>query len=85
VRRQPTPLQKSPGSRVDALLAAVAEHLAFHHRVAAPLWCLDPSRRVAAAWFPIDLPSLRVRGLVTSPASFARRGIYIDRADLDRV
>jgi hypothetical protein len=71
--------------RVDALLAAAAEHAAFHADADVPAWLSTGDRFLRSAWFPIDLPSLRVRGLVSSPASFARRGIFIDRTDLERV
>ena len=71
--------------RLDALLAAAAEHAAFHADADVPDWLSNDDRFLRSAWFPIDLPSLRVRGLVSSPASFARRGIFIDRSDLDRV
>lgn len=71
--------------RLDALLAAAAEHAAFHADAEVPDWLSNGDRFLRSAWFPIDLPSLRVRGLVGSPASFARRGIFIDRSDLERV
>jgi hypothetical protein len=71
--------------RLDALLAAAAEHAAFHADADVPDWLSDGERFLQTVWFPIDLPSLRVRGLVSSPASFARRGIFIDRSDLERV
>jgi hypothetical protein len=71
--------------RLDALLAAAAEHAAFHADADVPDWLSTGDRFLRTAWFPIDLPSLRVRGLVSSPASFARRGIFIDRSDLERV
>jgi hypothetical protein len=71
--------------RLDALLAAAAEHAAFHADADVPEWLSCGDRFLRLAWFPIDLPSLRVRGLVSSPASFARRGIFIDRSDLERV
>ena len=71
--------------RLDALLAAAAEHAAFHADADVPDWLSTGDRFLQSAWFPIDLPSLRVRGLVSSPASFARRGIFIDRSDLERV
>jgi hypothetical protein len=77
--------QATGDQRADALLAAAAEHAAFHADVCVPVWLTKPNRFLRTAWFPIDLPSGRVRGLVTSPASFARRGIFIDRSDLDRV
>jgi hypothetical protein len=72
-------------TRVDALLGALAEHVAFHRGRDSPAWCEEPSRFLRSAWFPVDLPSVRVTALVSSPASFARRGIWIDRRDLDRV
>lgn len=71
-------------ARVDALLGAVAEHVAFHRDIEAPAWCSASTRFLHEAWFPVDLPSVRVRALVSSPASFWRRGVYIDRSDLDR-
>ena len=75
----------SGDERLDALLAAAAEHAAFHADADVPDWLSNDDRFLRTAWFPIDLPSLRVRGLVSSPASFARRGIFIDRSDLERV
>jgi hypothetical protein len=72
-------------ARWDAMLAAVAEHLAFHAELFAPSWVDEPSRFLGTFWFPVDLPSVRARSLVTSPASLARRGVFIDRLDLERV
>ena len=69
----------------DALVAAVAEHVAFHRDIEAPIWVEHAHRFLHSAWFPVDLPSIRVRAIVSSPASFARRLIYIDRIDLARV
>lgn len=71
--------------RVDALLAAVAEHLACDRQLPVPAWCSKPGRFLATAWFPVDLPSVRVRALVSAPAAFWRRLIFIDRSDLSRV
>ena len=71
-------------NRLDALFGALAEHVAFHRDIDAPTWCDGPTRFLREAWFPVDLPSVRVRALVSSPASFWRRGVYIDRSDLDR-
>lgn len=75
----------SDNKNLDALLAAAAEHVAFHRDLAAPPWCESSARFLATAWFPVDLPSVRVTALVSSPASFARRGVFIDRRDLDRI
>ena len=46
---------------------------------------LGPGRFLPTAWFPIDLPSVRVHALVRGPAAFWRRLIFIDRSDLSRV
>ena len=77
--------QSSGDDRVDALLAAAAEHVACHRQLPAPPWCSKPGRFLASAWFPIDLPSVRVRAIVSAPAAFWRRLIFIDRSDLSRV
>jgi hypothetical protein len=72
-------------ARADCIVAAIAEHVAFHRDVPSPDWADRPQRFLRSAWFPVDTPFIRVRALVSSPASFARRLIYIDRSDLDRV
>ena len=70
--------------RWDALLGALAEHLAFHDDIDPPQWCAKPIRFLDAAWYWVDLPSVRRRAVLTAPTSFRRRHIWIDRADLDR-
>lgn len=67
----------------DAMLAAVAEHLAFHHELRCPAWVAVKDRVLRTAWFPNDLLSARPAAMETSPASFRRRGIFIDAHDLD--
>ncbi|HUP68687.1 MAG TPA: helix-turn-helix transcriptional regulator [Acidimicrobiales bacterium] len=71
--------------RWDALLGAMAEHLAFHDDVDPPAWASDPDRFLVAAWFWIDLPSVRERALIGAPSAFRRRNVWVDRADLQRV
>jgi hypothetical protein len=70
--------------RVDSLIAATVEHLLSGRQMPIPDWCVTPDRFLTSAWFPVDLPSIRVRALVSSPASFWRRLIFIDRSDLRR-
>ena len=70
--------------RWDALLGALAEHLAFHDAVDPPSWCTDADRFLAAAWYWVDLPSVRRRAAATTSTSFRRRNVWVDRADLDR-
>lgn len=69
--------------RWDALLAAVAEHLAWHHDLRCPEWAHEPSRFLRRAWFTSTLPTARAAALETSPAAFRRRGVFLDRSELD--
>ena len=68
--------------RFDAFLAALAEHLAFHHALPCPSWTEASERSLDSAWFVTDLPAARAAAMETSPASFRRRLIFIDRNDL---
>ena len=70
-------------TRWDAFLAALAEHLAFHGGFPCPGWTQEPKRSLPSAWFLSALPAARAAAMETSPASFRRRLIFIDRADLD--
>ena len=70
--------------RYDALLAALAEHLAYHDDLAAPDWVYDEDRFLAQWWFPIDLPAVRAEALVHSPGAFRIRGIFIGSGALSR-
>jgi transcriptional regulator with XRE-family HTH domain len=67
----------------DALLGAVAEHLAHHHGLPCPAWTQAPSRFSDPAWFLSGLPAARAEGFATSPASFRRRGLFVGRHELD--
>lgn len=69
-------------ARFDALLAAAAEHVAARHGLPGPLWTITAERLLYRAWWISTLPSARVQALLWTPASFRRRGIYLDRRDL---
>lgn len=69
-------------TRFDALLAAIAEHIAAHYGLRGPLWTITTDRVLIRAWWVSMLPSARVHALLWTPASFRRRGIYLDRHDL---
>lgn len=69
--------------RFDALLAATAEDLCVDAGIAPPSWVQEPSRFLDGAWWVSDLPSGRAQALVHAPASYRRRGIMIDRHDLE--
>ena len=78
---------RSTGSRAfDAMLAGLAEHLAFHHGMKVPHWALNPERSVDDKWwFATDTPSLRPLCFVDTPAAFACRGVFLPRSALAHV
>jgi transcriptional regulator with XRE-family HTH domain len=71
--------------RWDALLGALAEHLAFHEAVDPPEWCTGASRFLDHPWYWIDLPSVRRMAQLGAPTAFRRRNVWVDRSDLERV
>ncbi|MFG1998602.1 hypothetical protein ACGFNU_05580 [Spirillospora sp. NPDC048911] len=82
---QPRLLKAEPLStgdeKWDALLAALAEHLAAKHDLAAPPWA--ESRILRRPWFPAELPSQRAEALVWAPASFRKHGVFLSARDLE--
>lgn len=68
--------------RFDALLAAAAEYLAGRYGLPGPLWTITVDRFLWRAWWISTLPSARVQAVLWTPASFRRRGVYLDRHDL---
>lgn len=69
----------------DAYLAATAEHLALHHGLDRPGWCVAPGRFLGHIWFASDAPGLRATAIQQSPAAFRRRGLFIGATTLQRV
>jgi hypothetical protein len=82
---QPSLLQDEPApvgdERWDALLAALAEHLAAQHDLAPPPW--TESRVLRRPWFPAELQTQRAEALVWAPAAFRKHGVYLSARDLD--
>lgn len=68
--------------RYDALLAAIAEHIATRYGLPGPLWSITADRFLHSPWWVSTLASARSQALLWTPASFRRRGIYLDRHDL---
>jgi hypothetical protein len=68
--------------RFDALLAGAAEYIAVRCGRPGPLWSVSIERFLDSAWWVSDLPSARAFAAVWTPATFRRRGIYLDRHDL---
>jgi hypothetical protein len=67
--------------RWDALLAALAEHLAAKHDLAPPGWA--ELRVLDRPWFPAELRVQRADALVHAPAAFRKHGVYLSAADLE--
>jgi hypothetical protein len=67
--------------RWDALLAALAEHLAAKHDLAPPAWA--DLRVLRRPWFPAELRVQRADALVRAPAAFRKHGVYLSAADLE--
>ena len=82
---QPSLLQDEPvpvgDERWDALLAALAEHLAARLDLAPPPWA--ESRVLRRPWFPAELQIQRAEALVWAPAAFRKHGVYLSARDLD--
>ncbi len=70
--------------KANAYLAAVAEHLAFRHRLAVPEWAQDEARFLRRPFFPAGLESLKATFLVESPTAFRRRMIFVGADPLYR-
>ena len=78
LRDEPPPLGDE---RWDALLAALAEHLAAKDDLAPPAW--TESRVLRRPWFPAELRVQRADALVRAPAAFRKHGVYLSAADLE--
>ena len=82
---QPSLLRDRPpdtgDERWDALLAAIAEHLAAAHDLAPPPWA-EP-RVLRRPWFPAELATQRAEALVWAPAAFRKHGVYLSARDLE--
>ncbi|GAB7190837.1 hypothetical protein NUM3379_15440 [Kineococcus sp. NUM-3379] len=75
----------SADRRVDAALAALAEHLARQDGWVVPAWAADENRYAVPWWFVTPLTALHPYVLVSSPLSFRKRGVFIDPDSLTRV
>ena len=71
--------------RFDAILAASAEYVAYHHDLTVPEWATDDGRTLDFGWFIPEYQQARRWAMVYSPAAFKARGIYIEERDLANV
>ena len=77
---EPVPLT---GTRWDALVAAMVEHVARQHGHEAPAWVDEPERFLDSTWVVSRLRPIRMNALMYSPAAFLRHGAIPDPRDLD--
>ena len=73
-------------TRWDALIAAMAEHVAGLHGLSPPAWTDEPERFVDLPWVLTEpeLDDMRQDALWYAPAAFIRHGVLPDPRDLDR-
>lgn len=71
------------GTKWDALLAAVVEHVAWLHGHEAPAWVNEPARFLESPWVLSRVPLIRMEALLFAPAAFVRHGAMPDPQDLD--
>ena len=71
------------GTRWDALLAAVVEHISWLHDLSAPEWVHEAERFLQETWILSSIPEVRDDAVAFSPPAFLRHGVLPDPADLD--
>lgn len=72
------------GDRLDANLAAAAEHLSREHRWPVPSWTRDASRYLERPWFAMHSHGGRMVLLAESPAAFRVRNLFVGENALSR-
>ena len=73
-----------PDPRLNAYVAAIAEHLGLRYRLPVPDWSGAEIRFLKSPWFPAGLESLKALAIVESPTAFRRRLIFVDSDPLYR-
>jgi hypothetical protein len=71
--------------RFDAMLAGLAEDLCVFNGEVPPQWVNSDVRTLTSAWWVSTLASGRAQALLHCPAALRRRGVMIDRHDLEGV
>jgi transcriptional regulator with XRE-family HTH domain len=77
--------QPTGDPRFDAALAAVAEFFAAEAGIDAPDWVDGEHRIVEPSWFIASRPAFHAYTLASTPAVFARHGVFVAREVFDRV
>ena len=71
------------GTRWDALLAAMVEHVAGRHGLEPPEWVHERERFLDDTWVLSPVPIIRRDAVMFAPAAFLRHGALPDPKDLD--
>lgn len=77
---EPPPLT---GTRWDAFLAAVVEHVARLHGHPIPEWIDEPARFLERPWVISRIPAIAADSVLYAPAAFIRHSVLPDPLDLD--
>ena len=72
------------GEKLDAYLAAVAEHFCRMHRWRLPAWTSDACRFLDLPWFGMQSHAGRMLLLMDSPSAFRARNIFVSADALTR-
>ncbi len=72
------------GARLDAYLAAVAEHFCRMHGWCIPAWTREPCRHLEVPWFGLASHAGRMLLLMDSPSAFRARNIFVSADALSR-
>ncbi len=71
------------GTRWDALLAAVVEHIARLHGHQVPQWVNEPARFLEVPWVISTNRVVAADSVLYAPGAFIRHSVFPDPADLD--
>src|SRR6266852_9405718 len=72
------------GPVIDALLAAVAEHLCRRFSLPSPGWAYESCRYLDRPFFALKAPSFRATLLLESPMEFRSRNLFVTANALSR-
>jgi hypothetical protein len=72
------------GAVADALLGAVAEHLARRYSLPIPAWTFEPQRFLRRPYFALEAAAFRATLLLESPMEFRSRNLFVTANALSR-
>jgi hypothetical protein len=80
-----SPPETTGSPQWDALLAGLAEFVAYNAGTPVPSWTRTPDKFLKAWWFLMPFASLHAMAMAETPAALANRGVFITRASLVNV